>query len=292
MTHRLFRSIARWLAMPIMLSVAAQALAADVYPSHAVKIIAPIAAGGPSDTAARLMAEALSRQLGQSVIVENRTGAGGVIGTEAALQAPADGYTLLLSIAATFSIIPATKKVNYDPLKDFVPLGQIWDGPQALVVRPDSKFKTLGDLVTFAKANPEKVSFGSAGQGTTTHLSIVLLSKEADVKLTHVPYRGTSQSLNDLLGGQIDAIFGDLSILAPRVQAGSLRALAVTSTKRSPLLPNVPTTAESGLPDVNTNNWYGLHVHAGTPQVVIDRLKTAVRAAQEDPAYQAALTKL
>jgi len=267
------------------------AFAADAFPSRAIRIIAPIAAGGPSDTAARLVAEALSRQLGQSVVVENRTGAGGVVGTEAVKNAPPDGYTLLLSIAATFTIIPAVKSVPYDAMKDFVPLGQIWDGPQALVVNPKSQFRTVSDLVAYARANPDKVTFGSAGQGTTTHLSIVLLSREADVKLTHVPYRGTSQSLTDLLGGQIDALFGDLSILAPRVQSGELRALGVTAPKRSPMLPGVPTMAESGLPEVNTNNWYGLHAPAGTPAPVIARLREAVHAAQLDAAFKAELAK-
>ena len=285
------KAIASWLAASLVVPFTPAALAADAYPSRPIKIIAPIAAGGPSDTAARLVAEALARQLGQSVIVENRTGAGGVVGTEAVAQAQPDGYTLLLSIAATFTIIPVVKKVAYDPAKDFVPLGQIWDGPQALVVGPKSNFHTVGDLVTYAKANPDKVTFGSAGQGTTTHLSIVLLSREAGIQVVHVPYRGTSQSLAALLGGQIDAIFGDLSILTPRVRSGELRALAITAPKRAPMLPAVPTMSESGLPEVNTNNWYGLHAPAGTPAPIVARLREAVKAAQLDPKFQAELAK-
>ena len=289
--HRRFSTTWPIIALTLSLFSSLTALAADTYPSRAIRIIAPIAAGGPSDTAARLIAEALGRQLGQPVVVENRTGAGGVVGTELAAQAQPDGYTLLLSIAATFTIIPAAKKVQYDAFKSFIPLGQVWDGPQALVVRPNTQ-RSVAELVAYAKANPDKLSFGSAGTGTTTHLSIVLLSREAGISVVHVPYRGTSQSLTDLLGGQIDAIFGDLAVLAPRVKAGSLVALAVTSGKRSPLLPDVPTMAESGLPEVNTNNWYGLHALAGTPPAIVERLKKAVRAAQVDPAYHAELAKL
>ncbi len=265
-------------------------MAAD-FPTRPIRIIAPIAAGGPSDTAARLAAEALRRQLGQSVIVENRTGAGGVIGTEAAAQAAPDGYTLLLSIAATFTIIPAAKQVGYDPMKDFVPLGQIWSAPQALVVSSRSRFKTLSDLVHHAKAKPETLTFGSAGIGTTTHLSIAVLAEEAGIKLVHLPYRGTSQSVQDVVGGQIDAIFGDVSNLAPLVNAGSLTALAVTAPQRSPLLPNVPTTAEAGFPNVKTMNWYGLHAPAHVAPEVLAKLKTAVKAMQLDTQFQEALAK-
>lgn len=285
-------SPAGWLLASLALVVAGTAAAADVYPSRSIRLITPYSAGGPTDTASRLMAEALGRQLNQTVVVENRTGAGGVIGTEAVLNSPPDGYTLLASAAATFTIIPAVKKVAYDPLKDFVPLGQIWNAAQAVVANPKSNFKTLADLIAYAKANPNKVSFGSAGNGTTTHLSMGLLSREAGVSLVHVPYRSTSNSVVDVIGGQISAIFGDISTVAPMVKSGKLTALAVTASERSPLLPEVPTTAEAGLPEIATVNWYGLHAHAATPSAVIARLKTAVRAAQMDPAYKASLAKL
>jgi tripartite-type tricarboxylate transporter receptor subunit TctC len=285
--------LAKWLLVPsaLALALANASVAAEVYPSRPIRIIAPIAAGGPSDTAARLFAQALGYQLGQTVIVENRTGGGGVIGTDVAAHARPDGYTLLLSIAATFTIIPAIEKVNYNPEKDFVPLGQIWYAPQALVVSAQSKIKSVADLVSYARTNPGKLTFGSAGIGTTTYLSIMLLAREAGIKVIHVPYRGTSESLKDVLGGQIDAIFGDVSTLAPLVHAGSLTALAITAPQRSTLLPNVPTMAESGLPNVRTVNWYGLHALAGTPPAVLDRLKSAVRAAQLDAAFRAALAE-
>jgi len=264
---------------------------ADDYPSRPIKIIAPIAAGGPSDTAARLAAQTLSRHLGQSIVVENRTGAGGVVGTEIAANAPPDGYTLLLSIAATFTVIPLSKKVGYDPESDFVALGQIWQAPQALVVSANSPFKSAADLVSFAKANPGKVTFGSAGIGTTTHLSIELLKRDAHVDVTHVPYRGTSQSVADIMGGTIDAAFGDISNVSPFVEGGKLKALATTGAERSPLMPDVPTTAEAGIPGVRTVNWYGLHVQAKAPREIQDKLKGAVLATQNDPEFKAALTK-
>lgn len=264
---------------------------ADDYPSRPIKIIAPIAAGGPSDTAARLVAQALGRHLNTSVVVENRTGAGGVVGTEAVANAPADGYTLLLSIAATFTVIPLSKKVGYDPEKDFIALGQIWQAPQALVVNVNSPFKTAADLVSYARANPGKLSFGSAGIGTTTHLSIELLQRDQDIKVTHVPYRGTSQSVADIMGGQIDAAFGDVSNVDPFVEGGKLRALATTGTARSPLMPDVPTTTEAGIAGVRTVNWYGLHVSSKTPPEIVAKLKAAVLATQTDPEFKAVLVK-
>ncbi len=264
---------------------------ADNFPSRAIRIIAPIAAGGPSDTAARLVALALAKQLKQNVIVENRTGAGGVLGTELALNAPADGYTLLLSIAATFTVIPAAKPVSYDVDKDFAALGQIWSAPQALVVNVNSRFKSVADLIAFARENPGKVIFGSAGIGTTTHLSIQLLQQGAKIKVVHVPYRGTSHSVADVVNGNIDAVFGDISNLMPFVEAEKLRALATTGKERSLLLPKVETMVEAGVPNVITVNWYGLHARSGTPPAVLATLRAAVRAAQEDPDFKSALKK-
>ena len=284
-------SIVKGVLTALALGMGITGIAADEFPSRTVRIIAPMAAGGRSDTAVRLISESLGRQLGQTVVVENRSGAGGVIGTEAASRAQADGYTLVVSMASTFTIIPAVKKASYDPTKDFVPLGQIWYAPQALVVRPQSSIKTVAELVAYAKANPGKFSFASAGGGTTTHLSIVLLSREAGINVIHVPYRSGGQAVVDVLSGQVDAVFSDITALTPLINAGTLTALAITAPQRSPLLPNTPTMAESGLPGVRTINWFGLHAPARTPPAVLERLKTAVRAAQMDPAYQASLAK-
>jgi tripartite-type tricarboxylate transporter receptor subunit TctC len=278
-------------AVVAALSTTGLAHATDDYPSRTVRIIAPIAAGGPSDTAARLVAIALGKQLKQNVIVENRTGAGGVIGTELAVNSPPDGYTLLQSIAATFTVIPVMRKVGYDVDKNFVALGQIWAAPQALVVNVKSKFKTVADLVSYAKANPGKVTFGSAGVGTTTHLSMELLQRGAGIEVVHVPYRGTSLSVADVISGNIDAVFGDVSNLMPFIESGNLTALATTGPERSLLLPEAPTMVESGVPNVITVNWYGLHALSTTPPAILAKLKDAVRAAQDDPDFKASLKK-
>ena len=197
-----------------------------------------------------------------------------------------------MSSPATFAVIPAVKKASYDPKKDFVPLGQIWSAPQILVVHPQSKLRTVAAIVAYAKANPGQFKFGSAGNGTTTHLAIELLAHESGISIIHVPYRSGAQTVTDLLGGQLDAVFITAQTLAPYSKSGKLIPLAVTAPQRLPLFPNTPTMAEVGLPGVMINNWFGLHALAGTSPAVLDRLKTAVRAAQVDPAYQASLAKI
>jgi tripartite-type tricarboxylate transporter receptor subunit TctC len=265
--------------------------AEEAYPTHPIRIIVPFAAGGPSDTAGRIAAAYLVGYIGQNVFVEDRTGGGGIIGTQAAASAPADGYTLFLSDASTFIVVPLTQKVDYDVEKDFVGLGQIANSPQALVVNAQSKFKSVQDLLAFARANPRKLTFGSAGIGTTTDLSIQLLQRATSVSLISVPYRGTSLSVADVLNGNIDAIFGDAPTLAPFVQAGKLRALATTGDTRTPVLPDVPTMIELGFPKVRMVNWFGLHVSSKAPADVVQKLRTAVEAMQRDPKFIAALAK-
>jgi tripartite-type tricarboxylate transporter receptor subunit TctC len=270
---------------------AAQVRAEDVYPSRPIRIIVPFAPGGPSDAAARIAAQALTDHVHEKVYVENLSGGGGVIGAEAVAKAPADGYTLLLSDGASFTVTPMMHKVSYDPDHDFVGVGQVAAAPQALVVNPKSPFKSVRELVDFAKTNPHKVTFGSAGLGTTTHLSILLLQKAASISLVHVPYRSTGLSVADVLKGDTNAIFGDVSTLAPLVQSEQLVALATTGDKRSPLLPDVPTMGELGYPSVLIVNWFGLHVRSQTPADTLQRLKAAVLAMQKDPAFLANLKK-
>jgi tripartite-type tricarboxylate transporter receptor subunit TctC len=277
--------------LALVLAVTFGHAAADDYPSRPIRIIVPLAAGGSSDAAARLAAAALSRHINQSVIVENRAGGGGAVGTEAAAHADPDGYTLLLSNAAAFTVIPNSRKVNYDVEKDFVALGQILSAPQALVVDADSKFKSVRELVEYARANPDKISFGSAGIGTTTHLSIQLLQQDASISLVHVPYRATNLSVADVISHSIDAVFGDIATLVSLVNGGKLKALATTGDTRSPLLPDAPTMVELGYPKVRTVNWFGLHVSSGTPNDIQQRLKQAVEAMQTDPEFRAMLAK-
>jgi tripartite-type tricarboxylate transporter receptor subunit TctC len=224
-------------------------------------------------------------------VVENRPGASGVPGTEQVATGPHDGYTLVVGGIAPIVLVPVVRQVRYDVDKDFVPLGLIWRSPQVLAVRPALDVRSVADLVAHAKANPGRANFGSAGIGTVTHLAGELFKREAGIDLVHVPYRSTSNSLTDLISGQIDVIFGDVAILAPHVQSGAVKALAITSTERSRLLPELPTMKEAGLPNVQTEVWFGLFAPARTPAPALEKLKTAVREAQTDPDYRAALLK-
>jgi tripartite-type tricarboxylate transporter receptor subunit TctC len=275
----------------IMVGTMADAATSD-YPNRPIKIVVPYPAGGPSDTAARILAEPLGRRLGQRVVVENRPGGAGMIGTEAAIRGEHDGYTLLIGGLASIVLLPAAKPGEYEPRKSLVPLSQVWYSPQILASRRKLGFHTAGDLVAYAKANPGKLNFGSAGTGTVTHLAIMLLSKEAGIDITHVPYRSTALWLTDAMADRIDAGFGDIKTLLPHIESKVITPLAVSVPERAPQLPQVPTVNESGLPGVQTENWFGIMALADTPPVIIDRLKAAIGAAQADPAYAAALEKV
>jgi tripartite-type tricarboxylate transporter receptor subunit TctC len=279
-----------WLAA-VMAGLGVAGTRADDYPSRPVTIVIPFTAGGPADTAARTISEVLRHHLGQPLIAENRAAASGITGTEAVALGEADGYTLLLGGIAALALIPPVQKVRYNVEKDFVPLGLIWRSPQVFAVRPTLDVKTVADFVVYAKANPGKVTIGSAGNGTVTHLAGELLKRESGIDLLHVPYRSTANSLTDLVGGHIDAIFGDVAILQPHVNSGAIRALAITSPERSPLLPDLVTMGEAGFPGVRTEVWYGLLAPARTPAPILDKLKAAVAAAQSDPAFAEILAR-
>jgi putative tricarboxylic transport membrane protein len=275
----------------LVLVVIAGAAAADEFPSQPIRLVVPFSAGGPTDTAGRVIAAPLQKQLGQPIVIENRPGASGVPATESVVSGANDGYTLVVGGIAPIVLVPAVKTLRYDVDKDLVPLGLIWCSPQVLAVRVSLEVKTVAELISYAKAHAG-MTVGSAGVGTITHLANELFRREAGISFTHVPYRSTANSVTDLMGGQIDAIFGDVAILSPHVKAGAIRALALTAAKRSPLLPDLPTMAEIGLPEVQTEVWYGLLAPARTPAPVLARLKDAVKAAQLDPDYRAALLKL
>lgn len=265
--------------------------AAGDFPNRPVRLLVPFSVGGPTDTAARLVAQPLQQQFNQTVIIENMPGGSGVPGVQSVVDGANDGYTLVVGGIAPIVLVPAGKKLSYDVQKDLVPLGLIWRTPQVLVVRSSLGVDSVSAFVDYAKKKPGEVTVGSAGVGTVTHLANELLQQEAGIRLLHIPYHSTSNSLTDLMGGQIDSIFGDAVTLKPQLQAGTIKALAVTSTRRSPLLPNVPTMAEAGLPNVQTEVWYGLLAPAGTPAPVLEKLKSAVQAAQQDPAYVDSLRK-
>jgi tripartite-type tricarboxylate transporter receptor subunit TctC len=264
---------------------------ADDFPSRPLRVIVPYAAGGPSDTGARLAAEALGRVLKKPVVVENRGGGGGLNATEAYLGIAPDGYTILVGAIGPFTIIPAAKKVSYDVDKDFIPLGTVWRSAQLLAARRTLGVTTAGDFVAYAKANPGKVTIGSAGVGAVTHLAIELFKREAGVDVIHVPFRSTGETLPALMGGQIDALFGDAPILAPQVHAGNIQALAVAAPLRANALPAVPTMGEAGFPGVIAESWYGFVVAAKTPPRIVKQLQEAFAAAQADPTYRQSLAR-
>jgi tripartite-type tricarboxylate transporter receptor subunit TctC len=278
------------------LALGATTLAAQEFPSRPLRIIVPYAAGGPSDTGARLVAEPLGRELGRPVVVENRGGGGGLNATDVYLNSEQDGHTILVGSIGPLTIIPALKPVPYDVARDVVPLATVWRSAQVLAVRPNLGANGLGvrsmaEFVAYAKAHPSKVTIGSAGIGAVTHLAIELTKREAAIDLVHVPFRSTSESLPQLLGGQIDALFGDGPIIAPQVRAGNIVALAVAGRKRGLALPQVVTMTEAGYPGIEAESWFGLVVSSKVPAPVVARLQAAVLAAQRDPAYLEALAK-
>ncbi len=247
---------------------------ADEYPCRTIKIVVPYAAGGPSDTGARLISHSLGQVIGANVIVENRGGAGGLIGTQLVAQAKTDGCTLLLGAVGPLVYIPAAGKAPYDPKADFVPLGLIWQSPLVLVVNPKLGVKSVADFVAHAKVHSTTIA--SAGIGTNTHMASELFKRKAGIELLHVPYSGTGAARADLLSGQVDSIISDVATMAPMIRDGRLIALAVTAPERSPLMPDIRTMTESGLLNAQVENWYGLLVHSRTPPALIAKLKEAV----------------
>jgi tripartite-type tricarboxylate transporter receptor subunit TctC len=253
---------------------------AQSFPNRPITLVIPFAPGGSTSIVGRVIADKMSQLLGENIVVDNRPGAGGTVGTRAVAKSDPDGYTILLGYTGTLAIGPSLyKNVGYDPRKDFAPIGLIGNAPNSLVVHPSFPVKTVAELVAYAKANPGKVNFGSAGAGTVSHITGEYFAHSAGIKLVHIPYKGTGPALTDLLGGHIPMAFAPIPASHANVSAGMLRALAVTSKTRSSLLPDVPTISESGLPGFEASLYYGLVAPAGTPRPVIDKLNKELRAA-------------
>lgn len=266
----------------LCLSGAAQA--ADAYPNRPIRLIVPFAAGGTTDIVARVVAEGLGRELGQAVVVENRGGGGGSIGADALARSTPDGYTLGVATVSTMATNPATNpKTPYNPLKDFAPITNMVNVPNVLTVNPAVPAKSVAEFVALLKANPGKYSYASSGAGGIGHLDGELFKSLTQTDMVHVPYRGSGPALNDVIAGQVNAQFDNLPSSMPHIQAGKLRALAIAAPKRLPALPDVPTFAEGGLPEMDNMAWYGLVAPAGTPQAVIDRIHDATVKALKDP---------
>ena len=253
--------------------------AASAYPTKSIRLIVPLAPGGGNDTIARLIGVKISPTLGQQVVIDNRPGAGGIIGVEIVAKAPADGYTLLLANAAVMSIVPhAQQKVPYDALKDFAPVSLIASAPLLVVVHPSLPVRTMKELTALAKARPAAINYASNGVGTGTHLATELYSMMTGVKMVHVPYKGLSLAMTDLMSGQVSLMFSSAVAMLPHVKTGKLRAIAMTGARRSQALPEVPTVAETGLVGYEASSWYGVAAPAGTARAIVERLNKEIVA--------------
>jgi tripartite-type tricarboxylate transporter receptor subunit TctC len=248
---------------------------AETYPSHPIKLIVPYVPGGGADVIGRYIAKGLTESLGQSVVVENRTGAGGVVGTEYGISQPADGYTLTL-ISSSYTVNPSLYKLKFDSSKDITPIIQVSKGPMVLVANPKLGLHTVADLVKLAKEKPNALNYGSSGTGSVLHLAGALFADRAGVQMTHIPYKGGAAAMNDLLGGQVELYFAASATAMPQVKSGRATALGVTSAERVPALPDVPTIAESGFPGYDVTLWYGLIGPKGMPAERVQRLNQEV----------------
>ncbi len=263
------------------------------YPAKPVRLIVGFPAGGPADIFGRALAQGMGAELGQPVIVENISGVGGVLGVDRAAKAAPDGYTLCINSASPLVIAPySLAKMPYDVKKDFAFITLVVRVPEVLAVHPSLPVNSLSELIAHAKANPGKVNFGSAGGGSITHLAGELLRAEAKIDIVHVPYKGAAPAVNDLLGGQVQMGIFDVPILLGHIRGGKLKALALTSARRAPQLPDVPTTAEMNYPGVNSDNWYGLLMAAATPPEIQRRVHSAAVAALKSKAVEEQFSKV
>ncbi|MGZ5852764.1 MAG: tripartite tricarboxylate transporter substrate binding protein [Xanthobacteraceae bacterium] len=278
------------LALACLLASALPAFAQADYPNHPVKIVIGFSPGSVADTPARLLAQKFSQKFGQQFIVENKPGAGSNIAAESVARADKDGYTLLMSTAAQTINVSISKNLSFDFAKDFTPIALVASVPNLLVAHPSLGVNNVQELIALAKTKPGEIMYGSSGIGTTTHLAGELINIMADVKLTHVPYPGSSQSITDVLTGRIPLLFVPAAPVMQHVNKGDLKALAVTQLKRSRTAPDVPTMAEQGLPGFDIGLWFGLVAPAGTPKPVIDKLAAATADAMQSPDLIAALT--
>ena len=276
-----------------LLGFAAQASLAAAWPDKPIRMIVPFPAGGATDVMARGMAQRLGTELGTQVVVDNRGGAGGTTAAEAAAHAAPDGYTLLFGTMGTQAINPALyPKLRYDPLKDFAPISVTHLTPRVLVVGSQVAAKSVAELIALAKAKPDALTYGSAGNGSSSHLAGALFESMAGAKMLHVPYKGSAPLLTDVLAGRVDMTFDSYTVYEEHIKSGRVRALAVTSSRRLPALPQVPTVAEAGVKGYEVSNWLGLLAPAGTPKDVLTKIHAALGRAMATPALREQLTSL
>ena len=284
---RMFHAVAIAAALACF-GLAAQPLFADDYPSRPITDIVASTPGGGTDIVSRIFGEQLSKQLGQPFVVENIAGAGSLNGTVAAARATADGYTLQTGLNASMAVNPSLfAHLPYDPVDDFEPVGMLAEFPFAVVVSNNFPARSIKELIALAKTKPGEINYASAGNGTGQHLSMELFKTMTGINLAHVPYRGAAPAYSDVMSGQVPVFFDNLASAIGQIKGNSVRALAVTGTKRSPLLPDVPTVEEAGVPGYSFYTWFGLWTPKGTPQPIIDRLHGEIQKAQADPGVQA-----
>lgn len=283
MKRRTFAAVAVAAAAALTAPLAAQA---QTYPDRPVKIVAPFPPGSATDIWARAIGERLQARLGQPVVVENRAGAAGQIGTDAVAKAPADGYTLLIGTPVNAIHVRLHPKLPYDFVKDFVPVVHLATYPLVLVVGPKTKASTLEELLAVAKKEPGKVTFGSSGSGSSAHLSGELLGILTKTQLNHIPYKGTPAVYTDLIGGNVAMLFDNVTVAQPQVQGGKVRALVVASSQRSRALPDVPSSTEKGLPELQAASWVSVWARTGTPGTVVSRLNTEINAILADKSFR------
>jgi tripartite-type tricarboxylate transporter receptor subunit TctC len=275
-------------ALAWMAATAAQPAAAQNFPTRPVTIIVASTAGGGTDIISRIIGEQLSKQLGQPFVVDNRPGAGSVTGTEVAAKAAPDGYTLQTGLNASMAVNPSLfANLPYDPVRDFVPVGMLAEFPFAIVVSKDFPAQSLKELIALAKARPGAINYASAGNGTGQHLSMELFKLMTGINLTHVPYRGAAPAYTDVISGQVPVFFDNLASALGQINGGNVRALAVTSKERSPLLPDVPTAEQAGVPGYTYYTWFGLWAPKKTPQPIVDKLNAEIKQALAEPTVKA-----
>jgi len=265
-----------------LLACFATASFSQAFPSKTITIVVPTAPGGANDAMARIIAQSMSIDLGQPVIVDNKAGANGAIASEFVARAQPDGYTILFGYIATHGINPALQKLKYDPVADFEAIGLVANSPTLMVVSNDVKANTPKELIALIKANPGTMSYASAGKGTAPHLAGELFKLATGVDLVHIPYKGSAPAIVDTIGGTTQVMFPSLFTAYPQVKAGKIRAIGIAGEKRSSVMPDVPTLAEQGVPNVNVNQWYGLFAPAKTPKPIVDRLNKELNAVLKD----------
>ena len=292
MKRNLSQLIKPFLMAAVLVSSPLVANAQSDYPNKPIRLIVAFPAGGSTDIVGRIVAQKLSERLGQAIVVENRGGAGGTIGTDAAAKAAPDGYTLTLGTTSTMAVAPgAYSKLGYDSVKSFSPISLVAVTPYLLVVNPDLPAKNLAELISLAKSQPGKLNFASAGNGSTTQLAMEMLNDVTGMKMTHVPYKGNADADLAILSNQVQVLFGSMPALLQHAKQNKLRALAVGTAKRSPALPEVPTVAELGYPGFEAALWLGVLAPAGTPKPIIDRLNKELVAIAATPDFKAAMDK-